>query len=867
MFYLLLNQMKRKVLNLFLVGALLLGSMSSFVSCKDYDEDNVTDLQGRMNETLNDALTKYRNRLEFVKDSLGGKLQDANERVDSLNNALTKGELTEDQKQALAGALADAITEKIIIGDNLTKIQNAILGSEATEGSVLYRIFKLEETLGLMGDSIENVINRKLLGVNIDIEKLRQQVKADSTWIANFKDSYKNDTAAINKRLDDLLDSCGVLRKYVDEQAAACNLYTDNAINSLSATLNTRIDSVKNAMDSIAGAINGRIDSLNVVVDSIKAAVAKNTLAIDTLKNRVDSLENLMDARLVTSIIVQGTENPAFGSIALPLDIRSNVLMAYYGTTEGDVEFPTTKTGQSYNGVAYLTAEQLNILKEAGLSQYTLGAGETLLNNKAGKIYLTVNPTSVDFSRLNVSLVNSQDTESGIKLSILKKSDKKLTFGYTRGADNGFYEADATLSEEDINKVKINIEPGLKSELADLLQAAKDLKNGNYTGINFTGLVSTVYNQFNGVLDANAVKTSWTDAKDETIEHSVYSQYNVAATAFKPLSFKFLYNRSDLKNLLPTITPLNDINFGEIGKIDIKLNDISISINEDNIKLNFKAVTISEADKKVTVYVDQPKVVDGEFVRGEDGKIEIESVPYTVNLDKFVDNLNDEIARQWEQQLNEELRGIIIDKIIAQINAQLNSQIINDINTQLGDVNKLIDQFNGLQDKANNAVDLVNKYISRVNKFINRINNFIGNANNYLQVTLLYEDNNGSLSQLSNSRDFYTVMEKGTTAVLHPTTYTGELAVPVFKKYIAVTNVYDGATDKTGAVGNAELKQAMIEANQANELLNKVQDGTFYAAGFTLPATAKSGQIYEITYVGLDYSGLTSARKFYIGVK
>ena len=64
----------------------------------------------------------------------------------------------------------------------------------------------------------------------------------------------------------------------------------------------------------------------------------------------------------------------------------------------------------------------------------------------AGTLYVTINPNTVDFTGQVLTLENSQAEASKITLGALKQSDKTLTFGWTRAAGNGFYEAPATLA-------------------------------------------------------------------------------------------------------------------------------------------------------------------------------------------------------------------------------------------------------------------------------------------------------------------------------------------------------------------------------------------------------------------------------------
>lgn len=196
---------------------------------------------------------------------------------------------------------------------------------------------------------------------------------------------------------------------------------------------------------------------------------------------------------------------------------------------------------------------------------------------------------------------------------------------------------------------------------------------------------------------------------------------------------------------------------------------------------------------------------------------------------------------------------------------------INNIATQINrEINKEMDklktniesQFNSIvteiQDKVNGYLGTVNNYIDKANSFLNRINRFIEDPNHYLQVTMLYSANDGAFHQVSNSSVAPTtlVLNGGDGITLHPTSYTYDMIAPSFKKYVAVTKVYN---TKTGVTDEALTKAANDKAG----LLNTVFPGNYTDVALKLT----KGYTYEIVYSSLDYHGVTSTRKFYIAAK
>lgn len=989
--------MKKKIVNVFLIAALLVTAVGTFVSCKDTNEDDFSTLQGQFNtqlEALEDALeqaiAEQTEALEAAQEELQGQIDDLQSQINALETEIgeledeiegkieeintkieeidqcecdptttdetietlqddletLESELEELQEDYIEKSATLASLEEDLASANtaITTINTTLTGLTETTDSLAGVTDSLEQRVAANEDNITYLLSEitRLDSISIIVEALTgietrvttletevgglrdslvtlwAQVYQDSAYIASLQTSvatldslyadlkssyddlesrYEADSAAVWDSLAVLSNRCDTLSTYIDTQIATVYSYIDTEIEELQAALEQAIadgDSVtlekaQAYTDSIESLLQDSIDALAVIVSDLSEQVAANTTAIQELTDRVSTLETEVLARYVTSIIVQGTENGCFGSFALPLGITSKILMGYYGVYEPTSgTFPTISSASAYNGKAYLSDEQWAILTEAGISTESIDQGDRLAifndegDIEAGTIYLTVNPTSVDFTDLTVSLENSQGEESGVKLSALEPSDALLTFGYTRSTDNGFYEAEASIAESEIDNVKIDITSGLKSELASTLKSVV-----NNDAINFTSLISLVYDQFNGILDANAVKTAWEDTTGT--EYSVYSEYGVAATAFKPLSFKFLGN---VNYSIPTINTLSYIDLGDFDELNIELEGVNIEYTYEDVELEITFSTvefeINDVDTIIKLVYEHPITsedtltdVNGNdsIVRyynvNEDGTMEVTSDTLTYSLNDFVvalqnsiEEMLDSLQNDINTQLNDEVNTLLeetVNDIIAQINAEVNSMIDN-INEQLSSINDLIDSFNGIQETLDSYIDKVNNYITRVNSVINRVNSYLTKANDYLQVALTYEGSSGQ-GLLSNDLTWYNTMSAGSTAVLHPTTYTGELAVPAVKKYVAVTNVYSGVTDTTGALEDADLKALMIEANQNSTLFNEVLDGNIRAVGFTIPSSAKSGQIFEITYAALDYNGYTSYNTYYIGVK
>ena len=87
---------------------------------------------------------------------------------------------------------------------------------------------------------------------------------------------------------------------------------------------------------------------------------------------------------------------------------------------------------------------------------------------------------------------------------------------------------------------------------------------------------------------------------------------------------------------------------------------------------------------------------------------------------------------------------------------------------------------------------------------------------------------------------------------LVPTSLTLETLAPAYKKFVAVTDVFNAAD---GSEADASIG---VTANKGNNML-KVLD-----AEKTCTITGQAGYIYEITYTAVDYHGKVAAKRFYV---
>ena len=487
-----------------------------------------------------------------------------------------------------------------------------------------------------------------------DIADLKEKVDS----LCNVTTDIQNDMKTADDKLNARIDSLAAVTKGLAEVDAATQEKIDSIFKEI-LEIETRVETIENSyvtketftatIDSVCTLIKANTTRINEVEEAYKAAdelmkadieklksdvsvlqdrmadAEEAIAALQGLKERVENLEKNL-ANMITGITIQGTHNPAFGTLSLPFDVNSKVLMAYYGEANDDIYFPTSRTGRYVRPAQALTAQEMELL---GLSDEVLyHAGDILLDDSegnAGTLYVTINPNTVDFTGQVLTLENSQAEASKITLGALKQSDKTLTFGWTRAAGNGFYEAPATLAAADVNAVQ-----KVSYDAANIKKIVKEIKNKRLDA-DFKGMATDIYEVLTSFsLDADAVKATWTDT--EGTEHGVYSDYGLAATAVKPFSFNTLYDVDGLFDNMPGYDRVNAV----LDRLAKKLhNTVKAAVNEfenSNLYQDVQALKIEKIEFNGLTPEQKAK-----FTFTLDDDITLDGLTYTLDIDENVD--------------------------------------------------------------------------------------------------------------------------------------------------------------------------------------------------------------------------------------
>ena len=622
------------------------------------------------------------------------------------------------------------------------------------------------------------------------IAKQKAELTTLNQWLGDLKNKsslgdaidgrIQENKQAIADLLDDTFVTYGKLNAAIEASKAYEGLKSEiAAVEKLRAT-----DSLAFArMDST---LQAKIDTLGTKVNSIEEMQGKMKTALDFLVNK-----NL------SNIAINATENPVTGYWnAAFLGSQLNLISSFYGVAADGNEDWGVKPNQ------------------------VLGK-----NGNAGYIYVSLNPTELDPSLVQVELVNSQgEPAKGFKLGAIENTDKVLTYGYTRATSkNGFYQIPVIASDPQNDDFALD-KGSLKEAAKTVLGELKDPKGND---LDLSKIAAALYkNNLNNKLTAYTVKATYYlyDAeKGEMVKKTqVAPAYNLAAFAIKPVSFNFLKDNATLDKLSGWAVE----NF-RLPSLSSKLNKL---INALDVKVDY------EGDKNVYVYsfVSDYRVE----VTEEDGNVVLR-YKFDPSVEPIVlkNSVIEKKVCTWEDPSNPQYNEYMYlvkttDDSIIKVLAGVNESIAK--------------QLKPVKNVLSNAGTKWENVIAKVNPLLKKVSSKIGSANKMLQPTILYMDQNGNPNTLSTIGGRLGTRFVGTGATtLYATSWTAELLAPAYKKSISVL-------EKGATVTLTNGKSA------AEPFAGSVNTVIFNAA--------KAGT-YTIVYKAVDYSGIEVEKTFHVIVK
>lgn len=884
--------MKKKFIPGLLLLALTAGGFSTFTSCKDTDEDLYTNLRG-------EQLTLKADLLKKIADALAEAKQYTDDEIKKLPEIPDQSKVEEWAQGAINAWAADAgaegmkaILQKMLDDMGYTPGGGTTPGTscdcplkDLKEDQVKALYALIGQAKALLGDKLDGNggILAEVPELSTKLQELDElingkdgkggglvsQVDGLEEWFKDFTDEKGNPmtpakfqeyvkqgawVAANSAALDSIIskkEEIGLLNK---EALEALNKYAEDL---------EGIDKMYKAIFENAVLPEGETAWWNY--GTVMQNIINNSAAIAELQGDVDAIFNRLND-LVTSLILQSASNHLYGTFNTPFGINSMVLMANFGHLAIDLnQFPVS-TAKDMGAECYsdsnidwssITSDKYDL--NSNILAYTVNNGQATLGN----LWFTVNPGTVNhLDKTGFELVNSRDEASKVNLVDITKDDETLIkFGVNSnsraGNNNGLYRAEATVELNDLDAIKVNIEAGLAESLKDAVK--------NHTAADMAHLLKVIYSQLQNVCDANALRYTYEAVTGKNEEgytkakQKVYSNYGLAATAFKPLSFATLKGESFRH--LPTIRPI------EIDKdmVDLDLGTFEVDSKNFELNLNFGQPEFTPTGNLVVKqHVTLTDQTTGNIVEGD---IEIDITDQAAEIEGNITGAIEEWLGTGENSLDARVEKSIWYALFNDKNA-VDPKYPYDPSLPTGVVADLVKQVNdmtgNIQDKLDDLVDQINKdYLGKVNKLLekynsvaDRINKMLDDPNHYLQSVMFLRKADGNLGFLStDSKQPSQFKGNGEAIELWATTYNFETVCPAFKKIVGVVKV----TDKNGNE-RTDLK------NAANASMAKVLDGRVNRVALDVRGAKGGVFTYEIAYQAMDFTGHTSTVKCYVQV-
>ncbi len=839
-------------------------------NCKTNCQTKIAELESKVN--ANEA------SIEEIRELLANygtlaQLQLLQQSVNELNKSVTE------LKNDVATSAADVSKIKTDIATINTSIKNLDIAYQQKFVNIQDQLVQIDTDMDNMNTSIQTLQD--------DMASALVRIITNETAISAMQDALKDLEGKVNANtanIDSLANVLDALQEKYDVEFDKLNTAVDQAF----ADIKDTQDMVTNVYNYLDGKIDSEVAQLQSQIDDINTT-------LDSLQDQIDALKNTVKD-LITSILVQGTDNPVFGNFSLPIGVQSNVLFNWYFENLGEsFTFPSAAAEVDYvaNGdmsKMIVTATEIANAIASKNSSYVVPKGYE--DVELGKLYLTLNPIGHNLTDGKTFwLETSQGEEGRLPYDIqLTPSNDELYFGYTRSIENGFYESTVTIpgatDPSSIVATRIVVDQNLKD-------AAKAVLN-DQTKRNAYNLLKAVYDQVNSSFKAYAVRANWMDAdKASRASYSVLSKYDLAVATAKPISFSFLEGATidrrlrtfgHIDNFLNELIDKDKFKFElntefKIDPFEIKFEDFKFEFKiEPKVNLTDNIVVTVETEEQVvdvTLYDNEGNPVTGKVtIPGQ--KVDAVITPndlkpltdaITSAFEKSINDMSLDLSKQINQQIRDKLIKGIQDQVndmLDDIQKQIN-KMLNDLESQInGQISDMIDDITGsINSKAQPWFDRLNKLVDIYNRVANKINKMLEDPNAYLQPVVYYQTN-GRVHIVSMSKNDPTILVNagGDAFTVYPTTYTAELLVPVYKKFVACTNVYDADGNQ---VADAKVQADLV--NKKSPRLAIVLDARSYRIPITVKNVLKAGKTYEFVYQALDYSGKTSTKKFYIKVK
>ena len=423
--------MKRKYLSALLMGTLTVASMSTFTSCKDYDDD-ISNLQGQIDKLATaDQLSQKVAELQALISSNKSD-------ITSLQAELAK-KTTLDEVKAV---LADYATKQYVDAADKT-LQDAIDALKTGD------IAKLKEDV-VKAQAAADKAAADAEKANADIVETLKTL-ATKTELQDAADAAQKAIEALeSKNAEDLKKAQEAITETLKSYATKSDVEDGDK-----KTLESLASTIKNASDALAQANANKqaiADALDILgkgyskentvaaaIEAIKGQIGTPNKELGTLDSRLAAIESVLngvkddDTKLGLATKVTNIEN------------QLKDIIGEYTTMVTAVSLYKTDEGRWSNGLpdddlTFIWVPSEHTTKFPADKNLTDAQIEFSADHKnitiTDSLVVRVSPTNAELTPANVSLINSQGKELNEFVDVQSvKPYKKLITGATRAAN------------------------------------------------------------------------------------------------------------------------------------------------------------------------------------------------------------------------------------------------------------------------------------------------------------------------------------------------------------------------------------------------------------------------------------------------
>jgi len=292
--------MYKKIFSAILFGVLTIASTSTFVSCKDYDDD-INNLQAQIDELNNKKIAEINSTITDLKNADANLQKAIEDAKTDLKKAITDGD-------AATLAAAKSLIDKAI--EDCQKACKENLAKSQQEQDARY-----DEAIAKVNQRVDDVI-KLLSDQDGNIQQVGKDLKALSDKLANFESKYGNLTTAftdLTKRVTNLEDAVkaqkAALAALADQIAKGVDIdgYDDAELQGKIDAAGDRITALDKKVDDLKTDLSGKIkdltDKLNTVsgdLDDLKKAhsdfVTETNNKLTDLGTQIGNVKSLAES-------------------------------------------------------------------------------------------------------------------------------------------------------------------------------------------------------------------------------------------------------------------------------------------------------------------------------------------------------------------------------------------------------------------------------------------------------------------------------------------------------------------------------------------------------------------------------------------